>query len=231
MGFWDGSGISWTICKQCAPCSRQITTSTSHHSSFTGRMLFLTSNQQRQSTEDTDQENNRSQHKVTYHDTAGTWVCGSSSLRVVKRRSGGHGGRLDGVTGRQQGVGEVTRLVVVVANTQLTQLGEVHTQQVAAAVHLLPVHTLHANDNATSGHEAASPPDRIRQAAPMCTPHLIHGTFGPHESARQTASGSVDAGLTDVLNTQTDRQTDHETCRECSKKPQCATHAMHANVK
>ena len=76
MEFWDGSGISWTICKQCAPCSRQITTSASHHSSFTGRMLFLTSNQQRQSTEDRDQENNRSQHKVKYHDIAGTWVCG-----------------------------------------------------------------------------------------------------------------------------------------------------------
>ena len=26
MGFWDGSGISWTICKQSAPRSRQITT-------------------------------------------------------------------------------------------------------------------------------------------------------------------------------------------------------------
>ena len=33
MGFWDGSGISWTICKQSAPCSRQITTPTPHHSS------------------------------------------------------------------------------------------------------------------------------------------------------------------------------------------------------
>ena len=28
------SGISWTICKQSAPRSRQITTSTSHHSNF-----------------------------------------------------------------------------------------------------------------------------------------------------------------------------------------------------
>jgi len=28
------SGISWTICKQSAPCSRQITTSTLHHSIF-----------------------------------------------------------------------------------------------------------------------------------------------------------------------------------------------------
>jgi len=34
MGFWDGSGISWTICKQPAPRSRQITTRTPHHSFF-----------------------------------------------------------------------------------------------------------------------------------------------------------------------------------------------------
>jgi len=51
MGVWDGSGISWTICKQSAPHSRQITTPTAHQSFFTGRMLFLTANQQRQSTE------------------------------------------------------------------------------------------------------------------------------------------------------------------------------------
>jgi len=40
----DGSDISWTICKQSAPCSRQITTPTPHHSIFTGRMLFLMPN-------------------------------------------------------------------------------------------------------------------------------------------------------------------------------------------
>ena len=40
---------SWTICKQSAPHSRQITT-TPHHSISTGRMLFLTPNQQCQST-------------------------------------------------------------------------------------------------------------------------------------------------------------------------------------
>ena len=34
MGFWDGSGISWTICKQSAPCSRQITTPIPQHSIF-----------------------------------------------------------------------------------------------------------------------------------------------------------------------------------------------------
>ena len=45
------SGISWTICKQSAPHFRQITTPTPHHSIFTGWMLFLTSNQQCQSSE------------------------------------------------------------------------------------------------------------------------------------------------------------------------------------
>jgi len=48
-GFWDSSGISWTICKQSAPRSRQITTPTPHQSIFTGRILFLMPNQQCQS--------------------------------------------------------------------------------------------------------------------------------------------------------------------------------------
>jgi len=47
---WGGSGISWTICKSFAPCSRQITMPVPHHSGFTGRMPFLPPNQQRQST-------------------------------------------------------------------------------------------------------------------------------------------------------------------------------------
>jgi len=51
MGFWDGSGVSWTICKQSAPRSRHITTPTLNTQFFTGRMLFLTPNQQYQSTE------------------------------------------------------------------------------------------------------------------------------------------------------------------------------------
>jgi len=51
MGFWGCSGISWTICKQSAPHSRQITTRTPHQLIFKGRMLFLTTNQQCQSTE------------------------------------------------------------------------------------------------------------------------------------------------------------------------------------
>jgi len=41
------SGISWTICKQSAPRSRQITTPTTHHSI----LLFLIPNQQCESTE------------------------------------------------------------------------------------------------------------------------------------------------------------------------------------
>jgi len=44
------SGISWTICKQSAPYSRQIATPTPHQSVFTGWMLFLMLNQQCQST-------------------------------------------------------------------------------------------------------------------------------------------------------------------------------------
>ena len=46
----SGSGISWIICKS-APRSRQTTTPAPHHSVFTGRMPFLPSNQQHQSTE------------------------------------------------------------------------------------------------------------------------------------------------------------------------------------
>ena len=50
-GVWGSSGISWTICKQSAPRPGQITTPTPYHSIFTGRVLFLTPNQQCQSTE------------------------------------------------------------------------------------------------------------------------------------------------------------------------------------
>ena len=46
-----GSGISWTICKQSAPRSTQITSPTHHQSIFIGRMLFLMPNQQCQSIE------------------------------------------------------------------------------------------------------------------------------------------------------------------------------------
>ena len=46
----SGSGISWAICKS-APCSKQITMPTPHHSVFSGRILFLPPNQQCLSTE------------------------------------------------------------------------------------------------------------------------------------------------------------------------------------
>ena len=51
MGFWDGigSGISRTISKQSAPRSRQIITTTPHHSIFKDQMLLP--NQQYQCTE------------------------------------------------------------------------------------------------------------------------------------------------------------------------------------
>ena len=50
--FGDGGGISWTICKQSAPrCRADRHQHLIISQFFTGRMLFLTPNQQRQSTE------------------------------------------------------------------------------------------------------------------------------------------------------------------------------------
>jgi len=39
-GVLGSSDISWTICKQAAPCSRQITTPTPHHSFLQARCSF-----------------------------------------------------------------------------------------------------------------------------------------------------------------------------------------------
>jgi len=49
-GVLGSSGINWTVYKQSALRSRQITTSAPHHSIFTDWMLFLTPNQECQST-------------------------------------------------------------------------------------------------------------------------------------------------------------------------------------
>jgi len=65
-GVWGCSGISWTICKQSAPRSRYITTPTPHRTIFTGQMLFLTPNQQCQSTEG---QYILQTSKITYTDT------------------------------------------------------------------------------------------------------------------------------------------------------------------
>ena len=40
MGFWDDSGISWTICEQSVHRTRQITTATPHHSIFTAMLCI-----------------------------------------------------------------------------------------------------------------------------------------------------------------------------------------------
>jgi len=58
------TGISWTICKQSAPRSRQITTPTPHRSMFTGRMLFPTPNQQCQSSEGNKKSNPTSSENI-----------------------------------------------------------------------------------------------------------------------------------------------------------------------
>jgi len=54
----SGSGISWAICMS-APCSRMTTTQAPQHSVFTGRMPFLSPNQQRQSTEGNNRQTDR----------------------------------------------------------------------------------------------------------------------------------------------------------------------------
>ena len=61
----SGSGISWAICKS-APRCRQITTPAHHTLFFTGRMPFLSPNQQHQSTEGTQHPCNSS-IKTSYH--------------------------------------------------------------------------------------------------------------------------------------------------------------------
>ena len=53
-GVFGCSATGWTMSKQSAPRSGQITTPAPHHSMFTGRMLFLTPSQQCQSTESRD---------------------------------------------------------------------------------------------------------------------------------------------------------------------------------
>ena len=62
MAFWDAVTLAEPH-KQSAPCSRQITTPTPCHSMFTGRMLFLTPNQQCQSTEGKKQVYETSQNR------------------------------------------------------------------------------------------------------------------------------------------------------------------------
>ena len=77
MEFWDGSGISWTICKQSAPRSRQITTPAAHHSIFTGQMLFQTPNQQCQNTEG--RYIKYASHYLKIAKPTGCWICPGSA--------------------------------------------------------------------------------------------------------------------------------------------------------
>ena len=81
-GVWECSGISWTICKQSAPPSRQITTPTPRHSIFTCQMLFLVPNQQCQSTVGTVTQllqNNRSLYATTGTLLAASVMCWTRS--------------------------------------------------------------------------------------------------------------------------------------------------------
>ena len=76
----SGSGKGWAVCKS-APRSRQKTTPAPHHSIFTGRMPFLSPNQQCQSTEGL-LTKNRQTHKNESENTARS-VIKPSSHRLV----------------------------------------------------------------------------------------------------------------------------------------------------
>ena len=84
-GVLGCSGISWTICKQSAPHSRQITSPTPCHSIFTGRMLFLMPNQQCQSTEGSN--NNTTTDSNTASPTWTTTTTASAATISTMNRS------------------------------------------------------------------------------------------------------------------------------------------------
>ena len=82
MGFWDRhrerlhSGISWNICKQSTPCSRQATTPAPRQSSFfTSRMLFPMHNWQHQSTEGLHNSITQTVRLVPRVSTVACWPC------------------------------------------------------------------------------------------------------------------------------------------------------------
>jgi len=71
-GVWGCSGISWTICKQSAPRSRQITTPTPHD--------FLTPNQQCQSTEGTQTSWRESIKKECYSNGRDSYISAATKI-------------------------------------------------------------------------------------------------------------------------------------------------------
>jgi len=63
--WWGGSGISWTICKSFAPCSRQITTPVSHHCFYRPDALPAA----QPTASKTLQNQQKSQHTTLWHHT------------------------------------------------------------------------------------------------------------------------------------------------------------------
>ena len=84
----SGSGISWAICKS-APRSRQVTTPASHRSVFTGRIPFLSPNQQRQSTNN-DNNNNWPKRACADSETSASHLTSACRSRVDRSQSTGH---------------------------------------------------------------------------------------------------------------------------------------------
>ena len=84
MGFLDGSGISWTACKQSAPRSRQTTTPASQNSIFTGRMLFLTPRPNRLY-QSTDKKGNRASSPELFSHDLCSWDWSSVNISCSSR--------------------------------------------------------------------------------------------------------------------------------------------------
>ena len=92
----SGSGIRWAICKS-APRSRQITMPAPATQFFTGRMPFLPSNQQRQSTECSEMQKIIKASKMMRVDVQSLCSCGKGLLAEVGVRHAEKTG-MDGAT-------------------------------------------------------------------------------------------------------------------------------------
>ena len=89
-----GSRISWTICQSFASCYRHITVPAAYHLFFTGQMLFMTHNQQCQSTEGKKDNNNNKCNELNpglatlYNVWCGVWNWKGPVLTTMGSASG-----------------------------------------------------------------------------------------------------------------------------------------------
>jgi len=76
---------------------------------------------------------------------------------------------------------------------------------------------------------AHSSPSKLPLPVGYTSPHLIHDSLGPPESATRTASQSVQPSLQDTIMTVTGRQTDRLRCSVCNNRSHLRSTAMRPN--